>query len=147
MKKSILILAGVVFTTSAILISCNTPAEKVQDAKEDVSAAKVALDKAQQEYMEDLNNYRKETAERIAENERTAADFRVKIANEKREAKATYEDKLAELERKNTEMKNKINGYNSNNKDGWQDFKAEFNRDMDELGKAFKDLTVKNDNK
>jgi len=144
MKKSILILAGVVFTTSAILISCNTPAEKVQNAKEDVVAAKVALDKAQQEYIEDLTNYRKATAEKIAENEKIAADFRVKIVNEKREAKAAYETKLAELEKKNSEMKNKIDGYQSNNKDSWQAFKAEFNRDMDELGKAFKDLTVKN---
>lgn len=142
MKKSMLILAGVVITTGALLVSCNTPAEKVQNAREDVTAAKVALDKAQQEYMEDLTNYRKATAEKIAENEKIAADFRVKIVNEKKDAKAAYEAKLAELEKKNTELKNKIDSYQSSNKDSWQAFKVEFNRDMDELGIAFKNLTV-----
>ncbi len=144
MKKSILILAGVVLTTGALLMSCNTPAEKVQNAKEDVTAAKVALDKAQQEYMEDLTNYRKATAEKIAENEKIAADFRVKIVNTKKDAKAAYEAELAELEKKNTELKNKIDSYQSNNKDSWQAFKAEFNRDLDALGVAFKNLTVEN---
>lgn len=137
-------MGALVLSASAILISCNTPAEKVQNAKEDVTAAKVALDKAKQEYMEDLAKYRKETAERIAENEKIAADFRVRIVNEKKDAKAAYEIKLADLERKNTEMKNKIDGYHSDSKDSWQAFKAEFNRDMDELGKSFKNLTVNN---
>jgi ribonucleotide reductase alpha subunit len=33
------------------------------------------------------------------------------------------------------------------NKDNWETFKTEFSRDMDELGNAFRDLTVKNTKK
>lgn len=145
MKKSIWILTGVVFTISALLPGCNAPGEKVRDAKKEVVAAKVILDKAQQEYKEELINYRKETAMKIAENEKMAADFRVAITNQKKKAKAAAETKLAELEMKNEEMKIKLKDYQSNSKDGWQAFKTEFNRDMNELGKAFKDLTVKNE--
>ena len=35
--------------------------------------------------------------------------------------------------------------YKAEGKEQWEEFKAEFSRDMDELGKAFKDLTVKNE--
>lgn len=145
MKKSNLILAGVVFTIGALLTSCNTPGDKVQDAKKDVVAAKVALDEAQQAYKKDLINYRKETELKIAENEKMAADFRISITNQKKKAKTASEAKLAELEKKNEEMKSKLEGYQSDSKDNWQAFKTEFNRDMNELGKAFKDLTVKNE--
>jgi len=36
--------------------------------------------------------------------------------------------------------------YKGEGKEKWEAFKTEFNRDMDELGKAFKDLTVNNTN-
>ncbi len=41
-------------------------------------------------------------------------------------------------------MKKKMENYKEEGKDKWEIFKAEFSHDMDELGKAFKDLTVKN---
>ena len=34
--------------------------------------------------------------------------------------------------------------YKADGKENWEKFKAEFNHDMDGLGSAFKDLTVKN---
>ena len=41
-------------------------------------------------------------------------------------------------------MKKKMDDYKAEGKDKWNEFKIEFNRDMEEIGKAFKDLTVKN---
>lgn len=43
-------------------------------------------------------------------------------------------------------MKLKLDAYQINEKDDWRKFKTEFNHDMDELGKAFSDLTIKNVN-
>ena len=37
-----------------------------------------------------------------------------------------------------------MDDYKETGKENWLIFKMEFNRDMDELGQAFKDLTVKN---
>jgi hypothetical protein len=34
--------------------------------------------------------------------------------------------------------------YKVDTKEQWESFKTEFSHDMDEMGKAFKDLTVKN---
>jgi hypothetical protein len=38
----------------------------------------------------------------------------------------------------------KMDNYKADSKENWEKFKVEFSRDMDELGAAFKDLTVKN---
>ncbi|MFN0047523.1 MAG: hypothetical protein ACKVOU_00200 [Cytophagales bacterium] len=41
-------------------------------------------------------------------------------------------------------MKKKMDDYKEDGKENWEKFKTEFNHDMDEIGNAFKDLTVKN---
>ena len=52
--------------------------------------------------------------------------------------------KVADLDKKNSDMKKKMADYKASNKENWENFKTEFNHDMNELGQAFKDLTVKN---
>ena len=46
--------------------------------------------------------------------------------------------------KKNSDLKMKLDNYKAEGKENWKKFKIEFNRDMEELGIAFKDLTVKN---
>jgi len=53
--------------------------------------------------------------------------------------------KIDALEQKNRDMRNRIAAYEKSQSD-WESFKREFNHDMDELGQAFKDLTVDNKN-
>jgi hypothetical protein len=145
MKKSILIIAACAFiTTGAIMTSCNTSAEKVEAAENNVIQANKDLDQANQEYLVDIENYRMETANRIAANEQAIADFNARMEHEKKAVRVEHKKKIAELEQKNRDMKKKLEDYREDGKENWQIFKAEFSHDMDELGKAFKDLTVKN---
>ena len=145
MKKNVIKLVAIFFIASAILIGCNTPAAKVEDAKENVDEAKEDLDKANQEYLDEVQNYRNVTAAKIIENDKTIADFRLKIQNEKKEVKANYEIKITALDQKNKNLKQKMDDYNATGKTDWEKFKEEFNYDMDELGKAFQDLIVNNE--
>ena len=144
MKKSILLLAAFTFITGVILTSCNTPAQKAENAQKDVIEAKKDVEKANQEYLADMKNYRKQMADKIAANGQSIADFNASIESEKEEAKAGYKEKIAALEQKNSDMKMKMDNYKEEGKEKWEVFKVEFNNDMDNLGKAFKDLTVKN---
>jgi F0F1-type ATP synthase membrane subunit b/b' len=144
MKKSILILTATTFITGTLLMSCNNSAEKVENAQEKVEEAKEELDEANKEYLKDVENYRKETSDRISENERIIVDLRTKKDNAKKEIKEEYRKKIDQLEQKNKELKKKIDEYQVSTKEDWERFKREFNSDMDELGKAFKDLTVDN---
>lgn len=157
MKKVILFLLAFSWLITAMMItsSCNTPGEKVEnaqqnvqeakkDAKENVQEAQADLDKAKKEYMEDVNNYRREMSDKFVANERSIAEFNAKIANEKKSAKIEYQKRIAELEQKNNNMKRKMDDYKVDTRENWESFKREFNSDMDNLGKSFKDFTVNN---
>lgn len=143
MKKSILSFTATVFTFAFLLLSCSSPAEKVEKAENQVVEANDNLDSAIKNYQEDMRAYRIETANRIAANEKEIADFNVKISNQKKETRATYLKKMTALEKKNMEMKNKLNNYKEDGNDKWKTFKAEFNKEMDDLGQSIKDLTTK----
>ncbi len=125
-------------------MGCNSPAGKVENAKEDIAEKEQELDKAKQAYQTELENFRKESTEKISENERIIADFRAKIAKEKKEVRVVYEKKIAELEVKNNQLKAKITDYKAETRENWDSFKTEFSHDMDELGNAFRDLTKDN---
>ncbi|MEI6682471.1 MAG: hypothetical protein WCO44_07575 [Bacteroidota bacterium] len=144
MKKTIFALAAGMLLAGALMTGCTTSAEKVDNAQDKVSQANKELDQANKEYLADVESYKKETAERIAANDKALSDLKASIAQDKHAVKADYNRRIAVLEQKNAEMKMKMAGYQANGKAQWQSFKAEFSHDMDELGKAFKDLTVKN---
>lgn len=144
MKKTILMLTASLLITGGIVTGCNTPAEKVEKAQQEVDEANNKLDKVTDEYQADIAKYRLEATKRIAANEKSIAEFNARIDDQKKVAKADYTIKIAELEKKNTDMKKKMDDYKEDGKDKWEKFKLEFNHDLEELGKAFKDLTVKN---
>lgn len=143
-KKYFLAITALAFITGASLTSCSTPAEKVENAESNVETANTELNKANEDYLADVEKYKKETAERTASNDKIIADLNLRSENEKNDIKEEYKKKIAALEEKNREMKKKMDEYKAESKDNWEEFKAEFNRDMDELGQAFEDLTVKN---
>ena len=128
----------------ATLLGCTTPAQKVESAKDNVAEANIDLDKANKEFEEDIENYRRETADKIAANDKSIAEFNARIESKKKEAQADYRIKITALEQKNSDMKKKMDDYKAEGKEKWEKFKTEFSRDLDELGAAFKDLTVKN---
>lgn len=145
MKKLSLIFSVLLLLAGTELISCNTSAEKVEKAEDEVKVANENLDEANAEYLADVENFKLETNQKIDANAKSIADFNARIATDKKTAKAEYKEKIAALELKNTDMKKKMADYKADGKDGWAKFKEEFNHDMDELGKALKDFTVKND--
>ncbi len=144
MKKSILILAAYVLISGAILTGCKTPAQKVEDAENKVEQANIDLDEATEEYLADIEKYKKETNGIITANEQRILELRSKIKNSKGSAKADLEDRIADLEKKNNELKNELANYKGEGKDKWKTFKEEFEHDMEELEKALNDLAVDN---
>ena len=140
MKKSILTLTVCIFLTTVFWTSCNSPAQKVENAKENVDQAAEDLEKAKAEYMADVERYRQESAEKIAANNQAIVDFKAKVNQQKQSARAQYNKSIAELEQKNKDLQMKLEGYKDEGKDKWDAFKMEFNHDMEELGQAFSNL-------
>lgn len=137
MKKSIQTLAAIV-AFSGLLLACSTPAEKVTKAENDVIEAEAALELTQEQYLQDMEDFKRVNNERIAANEKTIAEFNARVANQKAEAKEDYRKKVADLEAKNTDMKSKIADFKAESQAGWAQFKADFNAEMDALGESFK---------
>ncbi|MFA5297514.1 MAG: hypothetical protein WC389_04825 [Lutibacter sp.] len=144
MKKLIFTLTASILLTGAIFTSCNTAAEKVDNAKDKSIKADEDFNKAKEEYLADIENFKKETNAKIEANNQVIAEFKVKAANAKKDTKVYYEEQIAILEQKNIAMKAKLDAYQENGKDNWETFKTEFNKDMNDLGEAFKNFTVKN---
>ncbi|MDP3557449.1 MAG: hypothetical protein Q8T03_08745 [Bacteroidota bacterium] len=147
MKKTILAIVASTFITGTILTSCSTPTEKMENAQQNVTEANKDLNKAQEEYIIDVENYRKETNAKIAANEKSISEFDVRIENEKKDAKADYKKKITELEQKNTDMKKKMDDYKVEGKEKWEAFKSEFSREIEELGVSINNLMDKNPKK
>lgn len=132
------IMVSMVFT---MFIGCQSSSKKVENAQENVLKANEELNQA---LKDSIQQYRIATQEKLIANEKQLAEYKAKIAIQKKENKAKYEEDLAKLVQKNNDLKIKLENYNEENEVKWEAFKTEFNHDMDELGKAFKDLTVKN---
>jgi peptidoglycan hydrolase CwlO-like protein len=142
MKKTILVITFCFGIVSAALLSigCNSSSQKVEDAQDNVIEANRDLEKANQDYLADIENYKKETAEKIDANDKSINDFNARIANEKANAKADYKRKINALQQKNTDMKKKLDDYKADGKDQWKEFKSDFNHDMNKLNDDFKSL-------
>lgn len=145
MKKLIFTFSAIVLLTCAIFTSCNTAAEKVDNAEDKSIKADEDFNIAKEEYLADVENFKKEITAKIDANNQMIADFKVKIATSKKDAQVYYQEQIAELEQKNIAMKQKLDAYEVSGKDNWETFKSEFSRDMNDLGEAFKNFTINNE--
>ena len=144
MKKTIFLLAITLFMAGTISQSCQSPADKVEDASEKVDKAQANMDLAQQELdlaiKDSIQQFKKESEEKIAKYDHDIVAFKEKIAKENYENRARDERKLAELEQQNNEMKQRLADFNEGRRDQWGSFRAKFNHDMEEHDKAFRNF-------
>jgi preprotein translocase subunit SecF len=141
MKKIIFGLMAVLFIIISVIISCNTPEQKVEKAEKNVKEANKKLDVANANYMKDIEVYRVETGKRIMENTQSIAEFNARIATKKQDAKDEYNRKMAELSQKNTDLQKKLQDYTADGDEKWQVFKNEFNAEMYALSNSLRTLT------
>lgn len=148
MKKTILTLAIATLFVGGLITACQSSESKVENAEDNVMNAEEELDDANMELnqarRDSIQLWKEETVSKISANEQSIVELKSKIAIQKKENKAKYEERVAVLEQKNADLKRKLGEFTDDGKSDWQMFKDEFNRDLDELGRAFKDLTVKN---
>ncbi|NTV84969.1 MAG: hypothetical protein HGA23_11835 [Bacteroidales bacterium] len=155
MKKIILVLVMVsVFLTGSVLTGCQSSAQKEASARDNLQEAKQDLKEVQKDANEEAkklanaeewNTFKSDAEVTIRNNEIRIADLRVKMAKQGTMLDPMYEKKIEALEQQNRDLRKRIEDYEKSQSD-WETFKREFNHDMDELGKALKDITVDNKN-
>lgn len=155
MKRTIFILSATITLMAGIIFTgCQTTAQKqdaaqakVKDARQDLNEAKQDANAIGQELAtaEEWATFRSESEVRIKDNEVRIAELKAKMKKPGEVFDEMYAKKIDNLELQNREMRTRLTAYEKS-QTNWETFKREFNHDMDELGKALKDLTVDNKN-
>ena len=112
MKKLTQIIVTIFVASGMFFTGCKTPEEKVENAEENVIDANEDLAAENEAFLQEIEEYKKNTNAQIAANEKSIKDFNARIATKKSDAKVAYEKRIAELNSKNTDMKKKMDDFN-----------------------------------
>jgi DNA anti-recombination protein RmuC len=77
---------------------------------------------------------------RIQKNRDEIEAYRAKAREDNTTLNQELIDEINELDRKNEALREKLTNYKHKNDQDWQSFKDELNRDLDEVGTAFRNL-------
>lgn len=153
MKNSIFNFALLISFTSALFFTgCQTPAQKVEDAKTNVDNANQDLKDVKKDAMaeeqkmadeKEWTDFKVASEMKIKDNETRITELKAEMKKSGKKLDAAYEKKIVAEEEKNKALETRMTAYHTGQSD-WAEFKREFNHDMDELGQALKDLTVNN---
>jgi outer membrane murein-binding lipoprotein Lpp len=146
MKNIYLVITVAVFIAGLVAAGCNVNREKkVEDAKENVKEADQNLVLAQDQYEKDWQQFKNEAESKIAANEKSIDELKTEIKTASIKFRTHYEKEVVVLEQKNIDLKKKISEYKYEGKDKWEEFKSGFNRDVDIVGNALKEIFAKKD--
>ena len=141
MKNKNFILIVLLSIAVVALISCNVDREgKVEDAKENVIEANQDLKEAQALYEKEWQQFKSNAESKIIANEKSINDLKAEIKTASAKFKAKYEKEVVVLEQKNIELRKKISEYKYEGKDKWEEYKRDFNNNMDVIANGIKDF-------
>jgi hypothetical protein len=134
MKNKIFTFAVIGCMAGIYLAGCEKKTEqKVAEANQELKEAKA-------DYVAEWQKFKAESEAQIKVNEDRIDTIKVKMENAGHKAKTKYKKAVAELEHKNHELKEKLEDYKDEGESKWQEFKTNFNHDMDAVGNTMKDL-------
>jgi hypothetical protein len=153
MKKIIFILALAIPLMAGIIFTgyrSSTQKQKAAQAKDpyanrDLNAApKLANTVAEKPInSEEWLTFKSESERKIRNHEIRIAELNLEIKNQGEKSDALYRKKIANLEQQNKFMKAMLENFEKG-PSNWESFNRGFNRNMDAIENALKDLTIDN---
>ena len=152
MKKIIFVSASVLFIAATLIIGCQTSQEKataaqvkVLDEKQDLKTMvkNDSTEAVKAASAEEWKTFRNESEVKIKKNEIRIAELKVELLKPGQTSDVVNKNRIDSLEQKNSNLRTRMDNYEKS-KSNWESFKLEFNHDMEGLGHALKDFTVKN---
>jgi hypothetical protein len=134
MKNKIFTFAVIGCMAGIFYAGCGkTPEQNVEVAKQELKDAKA-------DYLAEWQKFRAESEEQIKANEDRIDAFKEKMGKAVTKTNAKYNQEVAVLEQKNRDLKKQLEEYKDEGESKWQEFKTNFSRDMDAVGKTMTDL-------
>jgi hypothetical protein len=100
---------------------------------------------AQAQFDNEWQQFKSDAEMKISTNEKKIDEFKTAMKTTSKKFKTKYENQVLTLEQKNIELKKKLNEYKYEGKDKWEEFKRDFNADVDVVGSAINDIFSKRD--
>ena len=147
MKKIVYLFSTIMLTGSVSMLSCNNTADTTDnDDKKDTVIIEDKDNTVNERVAtaEEWAEFKREAEEKIDANEKRITELREKRKKAGKVMDKVYEERIEALQERNRNLRLKITNYETNKTD-WDKFKEEFNRDMDELGKAIGDIFKDNE--
>ena len=141
MKSHVLKIIMTVCTVAMFVSSCSDEAAKTNNDK--TASPQINSDSEKNRDAE-IEAYKKQSREKIAANEKIISDLKARVNISEEEARDNYNYRIEVLEKRNNELKIKLESFQEKSEAKWNDFKREFNHDMQELGNAFEDFSKNN---
>ena len=134
MKNKIFAFAVIGCMAGLFLAGCDkTSEQKVEGAKQELKAAKA-------DYTAEWQKFKIESEAQIKVNDDKIDELKAKMDKAGTKAKAKYKKAVVELKEKNHALKEKLEDYKDEGETKWQEFKSNFNHDLDAVGKTIADL-------
>lgn len=151
-SMEVLKISGIVFVgflSLTMVAACSkTSDQKMADAKADLNEVvediEDAVDEGQDAARDEWLKFKEGYEAKIDANEKVIAEYKSRMTGANGKMQAKFEKKIDDLEKRNRVLKAKLNDYKSDGKTAWEQFKSEFDHDIDELGVALKDFVVNN---
>jgi hypothetical protein len=139
MRRTILVFAltgALAFTGSiALAQEKESPAQPGTDLLQDLKLAKI-------DSAEDYQRFTREAALGITDNLRTIQNLKDKVEDSTKVDKSLHDLKILELEQDNNDLIERLDKSDLVKTTAWTLFKRQFIRDMENLSKALKDITI-----
>ncbi len=145
MKNDIRSYAIIILLAGMFVTGCEkTPEQQMKAVDENVGKAKQELKDAQTDLQAEWQKFKSASEQQIDANEKKIDAFKDKMEASGPRVKAKYNKEVAKLEKKNHDLKQTLDDYKIEGKGKWEEFKTNFTRDMDDIGKTMKDLFKEN---
>jgi hypothetical protein len=140
-KNHIFIFAVIGYMAGAFLTGCGeTPEQKVDNALENAGYAPQEPGDAQTEYVAKWRRFKHRSEQTIKANEYRIVAFREKMEEAGPKFKAQYGYEVAVLEQRNRILKKKLGEYKDEGQTKQEEFRTNFNDDMDGVGRSMSAL-------
>lgn len=142
MKNYYFILAVILLSAGIFFAGCennrDNARDEVEDANQDMIDAQYQFDKEWQEFKRDAEV-------RIDENEKKIAEFKESMKSTSANFKSKYENEVLTLEQNNIQLRKKLNDYKYEGRDNWNEFKRDFNHEIDTVVDSLNDIFSRNE--
>ncbi|MBE0572960.1 MAG: hypothetical protein IH618_15565 [Ignavibacteriaceae bacterium] len=137
MKNKYFILAISLLMAGAVFTGCENNKDT---AKEEVEKANQEMINAQTQFEKEWQQFKSDAVLKIDANQKQIDDLKAAMKTTSTKFKAKYENQVLTLEQKNIELKKNLNNYKYAGKENWEEFKNNFNSEVDTVVVALNDI-------